>query len=79
MKTKWKNIENLSGKYLLLLPGLLQCKVYGRCKVDVRFMIKSEDVYIFTFHKLHKVGESAKHHQNYTFKSTQKNCVWCLP
>ena len=54
MKTKWTNIENLSGKYLLLLPGLLQCKVYGRCKVDVRFMVKSEDVYISTFHKLHK-------------------------
>ena len=60
MKTKWKNIENLSGKYLLLLPGLLQSKFYGRCKVDVRFMVKSEDVYTFTFHKLHKSWRKCK-------------------
>ena len=45
---------------MLLLPGLLQCKVYGRCKVDVRFMVKSEDVYISTFHKLHKSWRKCK-------------------
>ena len=38
--------------------------------LNVRFMVKSEDAYIFPFHKMEIVGERVKHHQNYIFIST---------
>ena len=85
IKTKWKNDKNLSEKYLTYKLVILMVLTPTsrasamRC-LDVRYLVKSEDAYIFTSHKLHKSWRKAKHHQNYTFISTQKikNCVWCL-
>ena len=57
IKTKWKNNENLSEKYLtyklVILVALLASasRTSAMHCLDVRFMVKSDDAYIFTFHK----------------------------
>ena len=86
IKTKWKNIQNFSGIYLTYKLVILMALTFvSRAStihcLDLRFMVKLEDAYIFTFHKLHKSCERVKHHQNYIFVSTKKikNCVWFLP
>ena len=46
--------------------------------LDVRFIVKSEDVYIFTFHKLHKSwkkGEAPPKLYFYKFLKDQELCV----
>ena len=52
-------------------------------RLDVRFMVKSEDAYayIFTFHKWHKNWRKGKAPPKlYFYKCTKiKYCVWCLP
>ena len=89
IKTKWKNNKILSGKYLnyklvMLIPLTSASKASAMHCLEVSFMVKSEDAYIFTFYKLQKSwrkGEALPKLQNYVFISTQKikNCVWCLP
>ena len=59
IKTKWKNNENLSRKYLtyklVILMALTSASRSSEMHcLDVRFMVKSEDAYIFPFHKFHK-------------------------
>ena len=56
VKTKWKNNENLSEKYLtyklVILVALASAsRASAMHCLDVRFMVKSDDAYIFTFHK----------------------------
>ena len=65
IKTKWKNNENLSEKYLtyklvILMVLTSTSRASAMHCLDVRFMVKSEDVYIFTFHKLHKSWRKGK-------------------
>ena len=60
-----KNNENLSGKYLayklmILMPLTFTSRVSAIHCLDVRFTFKSEDAYIFTFHKLHKSWRKGK-------------------
>ena len=46
--------------------------------LDVRFMVKSEDAYFFTFHKLHKSwrkGKSPPKPCSYKYPKDQKLCV----
>ena len=85
-KTKWKNNENLSKKYLtyklvILMALTAATRASAMHCLDVRYMVKLEDAYILFFMSCIKVGERSKHHQNYIFISTQKikNCVWCFP
>ena len=65
IKNKWKNNENLSEKYLTYKLVILMVLTFAsrasamHC-LDVRFMVKSEDAYIFTFHKLHKSWRKGK-------------------
>ena len=49
--------------------------------LGARFMVKSEDNYIFTFHKLHKSWRKGKLPPKlYFYKYPKdKNCVWCQP
>ena len=59
MKTKWKNNEYLSEKYLtyklvILMALTSASRVSAMHCLNVRFMVKSDDAYIFTFHKLHR-------------------------
>ena len=63
IKTKGKNSENKSGKYLtykLVILMALASRASAMHCLDVRFMVKSEDAYIFTFHKLHKSWRKGK-------------------
>ena len=46
--------------------------------LDVRFMVKSEDAYIFNFYKLHKSwrkGKSPPKPYSYKYPKDQKLCV----
>ena len=89
IETKWKKNKILSGKYLnyklvMLIPLTSASKASAMHCLEVSFMVKSEDAYIFPFYKLQKSwrkGEALPKLQNYVFISTQKikNCVWCLP
>ena len=60
IKTKWKNNENLSEKYLtyklVILMALTSASRASAMQcLHLRFMeVKSDDAYIFNFHKLHK-------------------------
>ena len=49
--------------------------------LNVRFMVKSEDAYIFTFHKWHKNWRKGKTPPKlYFYKCPKiKYCMWCLP
>ena len=65
IKTKWKNKENLSEKYLayrfVILMALSSASSASAIHShDVRFMVKLDDTYIFTFHKLHKSWRKGK-------------------
>ena len=65
IKTKGKNNENKSGKYLtyklvILMALTSASRASAMHCLDVRFMVKSEDAYIFTFHKLHKSWRKGK-------------------
>ena len=65
IKTKRKNNENLSEKYLtyklMILTALISaCLASAMQGLNVRFMVKSEDAYIFTFRKLHKSWRKGK-------------------
>ena len=56
VKTKWKNNENLSEKYLtyklVILVALASAsRASAMDCLNVRFMVKSDHAYIFTFHK----------------------------
>ena len=65
IKTKWKNNENMSEKYLIYKLVTFMALIYAfrasalYC-LDVRFMVKSEDAHIFTFHKVHKCWRIGK-------------------
>ena len=65
IKTKGKNNENKSGKYLTYKTVILMAltsasRASAMHCLDVRFIVKSEDAYIFTFHKLHKSWKKGK-------------------
>ena len=81
IKTKWKNNENLSGKYLtyklIILMALTSQASVMHC-INVRFTVKSDDAYIFTFHKLHKSwrkGKAPTRLYFYKYLKDQKLCV----
>ena len=65
IKTKSKNNENSSGKYLtykhvILMALTSASRASAMHCLDVRFMVKSEDAYVFTFQKLHKSSRKGK-------------------
>ena len=65
IKTKWKNNENLSGKYLsyklvIFIALTSSSRASEMHCLDARFLVKSEDAYTFTFHKLHKRWREGK-------------------
>ena len=83
IKTKWKNKENLSEKYLayrfVILMALTSASSASAILChDVRFMVKLEDTYIFTFHKLHKSWRKGKAPPKlyfYKYPKDQELCV----
>ena len=83
IKTKWKNNENLSEKYLtyklvILMALISASRVSAMHCLDVRFMVKSEGAYIFTFHKLHKSWRKGKAPPKlyfYKYPKDQELCV----
>ena len=83
INTKWKNNENLSGKYLTYKSVILMAlssasRASAMHCLDVRFMVKSEDSYIFTFHKLHKSWRKGKAPPKlyfYKYPKDQELCV----
>ena len=86
IKTKRKNNENKSGKYLTYKIAILMAltsasRASAMHCLDVRFIVKSEDAYIFTFHKLHKSWKKGKAPPKLYFISTQKikNCLRYRP
>ena len=81
-KTKWNNNENLSGKYLIYILVILMAltsasKAFAMHCFYVRFIIKSEDAYIFTFHKLHKSWRKGKAPPNLYFYKYPKDQELC--
>ena len=83
IKTKWKINENLSKKYLtyklLILMVLTSVsRASAMLCLDVRTVVKSEDPYIFTFHKLHKSWRKGKAPPKlyfYKYPKDQELCV----
>ena len=85
-KTKWKNIKNLSGKYLTYKPVILMAltsafRASAMHCLNVMFVDKSEVPTSSLFISCIKFGKRVGYHENYIFISTQKikNYVWCLP
>ena len=83
IKTKWKNNENLSEKCLtyklVILMALTSASTASaRHCLSVRFMVKLENVYIFTFHRLHKSWRKEKAPPKlylYKYPKDQELCV----
>ena len=83
IKTKWKINENLSKKYLtyklLILMVLTSVsRASAMLCLDVRTVVKSEDPYIFTFHKLNKSWRKGKAPPKlyfYKYPKDQELCV----
>ena len=83
IKTKWKNNDNLSGKYLtyklvILMSVTSASRASAMHSLDVRFMVKSDDAYIFTFRKLHKSWRKGKAPPKlyfYKYPKDQELCV----
>ena len=46
--------------------------------LDVRFMVKSDDAYIFTFHKLHKSWRKGKAPPKLCFYKYAKDQIFCV-
>ena len=83
IKTKWKNNENLPKKCLTYKVVILMVLTFAsrasaiHC-LDVRFMVKSGDDYIFTFHKLRKSWRNSKAPPKlyfYKYPKDQELCV----
>ena len=83
IKTKWKNKENLSEKYLayrfVILMALSSASSASAIHShDVRFMVKLDDTYIFTFHKLHKSWRKGKAPPKLCFYKYAKDQIFCV-
>ena len=83
IKTTWKSNENLSGKYLtyelvILMALTSASRASAMYHLDVRFMVKTKDAYIFTFHKLHnswRRGKAPPKLYFYKYPKDQELCV----
>ena len=81
MKTKWENYENLSGKcltYKLVTLMVLTSASRASAMHYLGFIVKSEDIYIFIFHKLHKRWRKTKPPPKlylYKYSKNQQMCV----
>ena len=83
IKTKWKNNENLSEKCLtyklVILMALTSASTaFARHCLSVRFMVKLENVYILTFHRLHeswRKGRAPPKLYFYKYPKDQELCV----
>ena len=83
IKTKWKNNENLSEKYLnyklVILMALTSASRASAMQcLDVRFMFKSDDAHIFIFHKFQKSWRNSKTPPKlyfYKYVKDQELCV----
>ena len=81
IKTKWN--ENLSEKYLTYKLAILMAlpsasRTSAMHYLDVRFMVKSEDAYIFTIHKLHKSSGKGKAPPKLNFHKYPKDQEQCV-
>ena len=80
---KWGQNEDLSDKYLtykltMLLALTSASRVLGLQHLDIRFMIKGTNIYMYTFGKLHKAwrkGKSPPSLKVYSFEEDTKFCV----
>ena len=82
IKTKWKNNEILSEKYLTYKLGVLMALTSASrgsaMHFNVRFMVKSDNAYIFTFHKLYKSWRKGKAPPKlYFYKYPKKSRTVC--
>ena len=83
IKTKWKNNENLSEKYLtyklvILMTLTSASRASARHCLGVGFMVKSENAYIFIFHKLHKRWRKGKAPSKLYFYKYPKDEELCV-
>ena len=80
IKSEWGQNEDLSDKYLtykltMLLALTSASRVLGLQHLDIRFMTKGTNNYMFTFGKLHKEwrkGKSTPSLKVYTFEEDTK-------
>ena len=83
IKSEWGQNEDLSDKYLtykltMLLALTSASRVLGLQHLDIRFMTKGTNNYMFTFGKLHKAwkkGKSPPSQKVYLFEEDSKLCV----
>ena len=80
IKSEWGQIEDLSDKYLtykltMLLALTSEFRVLDLQHLNIRFMAKGTNNYMFTFGKLHKEwrkGKSTTSLKVYTFEEDTK-------
>ena len=83
IKSEWGQNEDLSDKYLtykltMLLALTLTSRVLGLQHLDIRFMTKGTNNYVFTFGKFHKAWRKRKSPpllKVYSFEEDTKLCV----
>ena len=83
IKSEWGQNEDLSDKYLtykltMLLALTSASRVLGLQHLDIRFMTKGTNNYMFTFGKLHKAWWKEKFPLSlkvYSFEEDTKLCV----
>ena len=78
IKSEWGQTEDLSDKYLtykltLLLALTSSCRVLGLQHLDIRFMIKGTNNYIFIFGKLYKACRKGKPTSSLTVYSFEED------
>ena len=67
IESEWGQNDDLSDKYLpyklrMLLALTLASRVLGLQHLDIRFMTKGTNSYMFTFEKLHKAWRKGNPH-----------------
>ena len=84
IKSEWGQNEHLSDKYLtyklrMLLALTSAFRVLGLQHLDIRFMTKGTDYYLFTFGKLHKAWRKGKSPSSLKFYSFEEDTkLWVV-